>query len=371
MHLTLASSIYNFRPMNKLCTRLLAVAVLLSCVITSQAQDVRFSQFFNSPMRLNPAMTGVFDGSLRAVVNYRDQWGSLFQTNSMRTYNASVEGKFLGPKDDYFAVGGSLMGDKAGSLGYRQFEAHVSGSYHKILGRPRAWKRGSNFLTFGAQLGFGQRGLDWSAIRTYSQFDGDGYNPGLGTNEPTNALNNRLFPDMNAGILYYSVSGERKSWYAGLAFNHLNSPNISLGRVRSEPLYMRITAHAGAELPLGSASKKSPMSLLPTAMVMTQGPSMEINAGLAMHYRQAKSGDISFRFGSYFRMAKDYVSPAVRPESIIFMAGIGVSDFMLGFSYDVPVSSIRVATQSQGAFEVSAIYINPNKGSKRQGCPTF
>jgi hypothetical protein len=35
------------------------------------AQDPNFSQFFASPLTLNPALTGKFDGSFRLAGNYR------------------------------------------------------------------------------------------------------------------------------------------------------------------------------------------------------------------------------------------------------------------------------------------------------------
>lgn len=41
------------------------------------AQDPHFSQFFSSPLTLNPAFTGKFDGALRVMGNYRNQWPTI------------------------------------------------------------------------------------------------------------------------------------------------------------------------------------------------------------------------------------------------------------------------------------------------------
>ena len=38
------------------------------------AQDPHFSQFFSSPLTLNPAFTGKFDGAVRFIGDYRNQW---------------------------------------------------------------------------------------------------------------------------------------------------------------------------------------------------------------------------------------------------------------------------------------------------------
>ena len=43
----------------------------------AQAQDPHFSQFFASPLTLNPAFTGKFDGQWRLAANHRDQWPSI------------------------------------------------------------------------------------------------------------------------------------------------------------------------------------------------------------------------------------------------------------------------------------------------------
>ena len=49
------------------------------CLLTNflVAQDIHFSQFNMSPVNLNPAFTGFFDGDYRGVANYRSQWSSV------------------------------------------------------------------------------------------------------------------------------------------------------------------------------------------------------------------------------------------------------------------------------------------------------
>ena len=46
------------------------------------AQDIHFSQFYDSPLNMSPALTGT-DAPFRANLNYRSQWsafGNPFQT---------------------------------------------------------------------------------------------------------------------------------------------------------------------------------------------------------------------------------------------------------------------------------------------------
>ena len=48
--------------------------VFLILGVNISAQDLHYSQFYNSPQNLNPALTGVFDGDHRLTFSMRDQW---------------------------------------------------------------------------------------------------------------------------------------------------------------------------------------------------------------------------------------------------------------------------------------------------------
>ena len=61
---------------------------LLGCSFV-QAQDPHFSQFFASPLTLNPAFTGKFNGTVRVAGNYRNQWPEI--NRAYVTNTASVD----------------------------------------------------------------------------------------------------------------------------------------------------------------------------------------------------------------------------------------------------------------------------------------
>ena len=56
--------------------KILASLCTVFLLVSVKAQDPHFSQFFASPLTLNPAFTGKFDGSWRLAANHRDQWHS-------------------------------------------------------------------------------------------------------------------------------------------------------------------------------------------------------------------------------------------------------------------------------------------------------
>lgn len=70
--------------------KLILIGLMLSgFIIDAHAQDPHFSQFFASPLTLNPALTGKFDGNLRATGNYRNQWPTI--NRAFTTTTVSVD----------------------------------------------------------------------------------------------------------------------------------------------------------------------------------------------------------------------------------------------------------------------------------------
>ena len=70
------------------------VILLMGCLLYStvlKAQDPEFSQFYNSPLTMNPSLTGAFNGSIRLHANYRDQWRSISPTTTYKTFGLSYD----------------------------------------------------------------------------------------------------------------------------------------------------------------------------------------------------------------------------------------------------------------------------------------
>src|SRR5919199_4055161 len=111
-----------------------SLLLFLSFIIKVRAQDPNFSQFFASPLTLNPALTGKFDGVLRVAGNYRNQWPTI--NNAFTTYTASVDGGILKghiPDFDQFGVGLLAFSDKSGNGVLQNNFLGISTAYHKAL----------------------------------------------------------------------------------------------------------------------------------------------------------------------------------------------------------------------------------------------
>jgi type IX secretion system PorP/SprF family membrane protein len=95
--------------------RIFYVLLCITCLSPgiSQAQDPQFSQFFASPLTLNPALTGKFNGTIRVAGNYRNQWPQI--NNAFVTSTLSVDGNILPNKisaGEAWGVGIMAMNDR-------------------------------------------------------------------------------------------------------------------------------------------------------------------------------------------------------------------------------------------------------------------
>ena len=109
-------------------------AFVLCCAVGLQAQDIHFSQFYMSPLNLNPALTGVMNCNSRIAVNYRSQWASILGSSAFQTYSVSYDQRVAVGRNDFFGIGGTFWGDRAGTADFATTTGKVSLSYSKKWG---------------------------------------------------------------------------------------------------------------------------------------------------------------------------------------------------------------------------------------------
>src|SRR3954466_6657585 len=88
--------------------------LLLMVVSGVKAQDIHFSQVLETPLFLNPANTGFFNGYFRAIANYRNQWSAM--GNPYQTIGISMDGGLFKSKrrKAFMGLGFTLFNDRAG-----------------------------------------------------------------------------------------------------------------------------------------------------------------------------------------------------------------------------------------------------------------
>jgi len=340
---------------------LLAFGLFTFMAIGLKAQDIHFSQFYMSPLNLNPAMTGVMNCNSRLVANYRNQWASVLKSNAYNTYSASYDQKIPVGRSDYFGVGGAFWGDVAGASRFGTTQGKLSLSYSKKMG---GYRNSGHFLVMGASAGVTQRRIDESDLRWPTQVQ-DGIPcptcPG-GNIDDTDFL----FADIDVGLLWFSVLDKYNNFYFGAAVNHLNQPNVSfLDDV--VPLYQKITVHGGGQFEMTRR-----VSILPGLILLFQGPHLEINTGASFRFAMGRNrlARQSWQIGAWYRTAAKNPSGLIS-DAIIISTRFDYDNFGLGFSYDVNVSKLATASAGNGSFEFSLLYKICGPESRGVYCPNF
>ncbi len=351
--------------MKRSFTLILAVAVLFSWNSLG-AQDIHFSQFYLSPLNLNPAMTGVMNCNIRLTANYRNQWASVLRSDAFNTYSFSYDQRIPVGRQDFFGVGGTFWGDQAGEANFSTLTGKLSASYSKRLGGQRQF---GNYLVAGIEGGVAQRSLDFLNLRWGNQHDGDGgFDPGLDPGEDGFDRNNFLFADLAAGLLWFMVFDENNNLYVGGAIHHLNRANQSFDSDGQDLLYNRVTFHGGGEFLMTDR-----LGLVPGVIVMSQGPSFQVNAGTSVKFlfgNNRMGNSQAFSLGLWTRLANQ-VDAGILGDALILSTRFDYNSFSLGFSYDINISPLQAATNAQGAFEFALTY--KICGEERRGvyCPNF
>lgn len=317
-----------------------ALAITASCAF---AQDVHFTQFNSTPLLLNPAFTGAFDGPVRASVIYRDQWRSV--TVPFKTFAASVDMPIVRDisGDDYLAAGIQLYNDQAGDGNLNNFSGLLSVAYHKFLGL-----EGNKSLSVGLQGGYTAKTIDLSKLYFGNQYANGGFiNP-----SGENLNNNVKYFTVNAGIGYSQRINDRFSYSLGVAGNNLNQPQESLQRQKNSDvgLGMRFAAQAGAILYTGER-----FSLRPGVLYQSQSAISEVVVGNEFNY--IVGGDPEIRslatnifVGGWYRMQ----------DAAMITAGLEHRGVRLGVSYDYNTSNLKTASAGNGGFEISLRFIGLN-----------
>lgn len=304
-----------------------------------KAQDPEFTQFYANPLYLNPAMAGS-KRCPRIGLNYRNQWPNL--TGSFVTSSASYD-QFVDGLNG--GIGFYAMTDNAANT-LKTTRAAFMYSYKIPVTRKFS-------VNLAAEAAFFQKSVDINKL-TF----GDMIDPRRGfvyqTNDivPGNAVSG---VDFSAGMLGYT-----EVFYFGVAAHHLTQPNESLLGNSSDPngrLPMKITGHAGAMIPMDSHGYgKSKNFISPNVLFRQQGTFTQLNMGLYI-----KNGALTY--GVWYR----------NKDAFIATIGLESDNFRLGYSYDVTLSKLGIA--SGGSHEVSMGIVFPCKPKKKRyrtiSCPSF
>lgn len=317
------------------------------------AQDIHFSQFYNTPLLLNPSLTGAFNGDQRVFINYKDQWrtvGSPYQTSLLSFDMGLMKKKW---KSAYLGTGFTVFRDKAGDtqLGTTQINFSVS-SIVFVSENQR--------ISAGLQGGFAQKNINTEKMQWENQFDGNNFNASLATGE-TSAFEPYSFGDFSTG-LSWTYGTEESSLFsnnefranAGLALFHVNKPKQQFNTYQDiDRMNSKIVMHSALHIGIGNTNYAAQPSLI----YWKQGVQQELMFGAFVRYQLRAESKYTGHFketalslGGYIR-AKDAFIPSILFE---------YASFAIGLTYDVNVSSLKEVSNKKGGVEISLRYVNPN-----------
>lgn len=320
--------------------------------ISLKAQDIHFSQFYASPLTLNPAMISYFEGGYRVGINYKNQWKSV--TTPFVTEAGYFDMKWnnrLTRNNNWFGLGASIYSDKAGSGGLSNTRGMLGISYHKTLDKFK-----TTYVSVGFMGGVVQKSIISSKLSFGNQWDGIGFNNSLLSGENF-ANDNFIYFDMTTGLLFSFKPSDKSSVYLGGSLNHITKPKESFLET-SNSKKMRYVIHIG-----GSYDFSRKFSAEPGVFATFQSDAKEIIAGSNFVFSFLGGGAYA---GLWYRTSGD----------IMPLVGFVFNKFRVLINYDYNISALHPATNAKGGAEISAVYIIPEKNpldsrNKKFKCPTY
>ncbi len=339
--------------------------LILIVVLTGNemlAQDPAFSQFFSSPLNINPALNGHIKGKWRMISNLRRQWSG--PTDPYTTGTISFDNKiFQNVPGNYVdentvvAVGGMMLYDQAmaGALKGSYASFNVSGNvrlasgpgYEENGGRIRHLSKikmdegAEHRLGAGIGITYGNRWLDMSKLNFENQFTGHGFDTNLPTGE--SALSNmKPYISASAGLLY-SYIGNNANLDIGVAAFHINKPKQTFLNDDNQFLAARYVVHSNFEAFIGEN-----LILNSNGIYQYQSGASYFSIGAALGYYLPASDerDVILNAGLWY-WSKNAIIPYL---------GFSYGNFQVGLTYDFTISQLTQATMRTHTYELCLVF---------------
>jgi type IX secretion system PorP/SprF family membrane protein len=314
--------------------------VMICCGLHVSAQDHLYSQFFNSPVYLNPALNGQFEGDFRMNMIYRNQYTTSGNNSSYLTasidYNIPRFGGGVGLLLSHSSEGNAFLSSNS-----------IAGIYSYSVGSDQY------VLSFGLQAGVSNRSIDYGKLVFDDQIDPVfGVLPGVQSSADALQFNSKYYFDSGAGINL--VVG---NFMAGGALQHLNGPNTSFTGTPTK-IPIRGTGYLTYRFDLNSDDNiddDQKSYFIPSVVLYKQSTSSSIAAGIEYKHHAVSAG-LWYRNGGA-------QGPSAVVLTLIFDIFVNKDTgekFKFGVSHDVPVSGLNYGNTS-GSTEGSLNYqtINP------------
>lgn len=335
---------------------LFSICFLFTCIRVN-SQDIHFSQFYESPILLNPAAAGAGPSDYRFTANYKNQWKSVM--NPFKTMAIGFDTKIKSKSANYFGVGVSVFNDKVGASKFTTNQVNIDLAYHFKLNE-------QNRISAAVKSGVFEKHFNPNGLKWDNQYDGKEYDPSRSSGELI-STNNYMKFDLGAGLLYTYKKENGLIVQAGGAVAHLTKPKNSF-YAKDPSINFKYTGHIHIQY----QPKEKKYIIQPSVLFVNQGGHTELVGGSNIALiieEQKKEKDIAnnvqkpssqFHFGAFYRLK----------DAVIFVAGIEYRKAMrFGVSYDLNLSRLTAASKFRGGPELSFVYFGFKKEKKKPEVP--
>lgn len=332
--------------------RYLLLFIVLAGYQDTLAQDPIFSQFFASPLTVNPAFAGNSDADWRFMALRRNQWVAS-GVEPLNTTSLSFDGKLFRQKNNdqnYIGAGIFFLQDYGLSGAYKSNSFNLALSSHISLDQDDM-----HSLSVGLGGSYSNTLIDFSQLSFATQLSAAGFNRTLPTNE---VYLNNIKPYYAAfGGINYTFRTDKSSFDFGVAGyrfvrtsrSALNDPNQF-----DQPRY-NISANYQT-----FASDRMVFSA--STMFAFEKNINSYNMGINLgHFIGDETIDepTIFNTGIWYR----------QNEAVIPYIGLVYGNIQGGISYDINTSSGKNFLGPLKTFEFSLVFRSPQKRSNPIPCP--
>ncbi|HCQ30482.1 MAG TPA: hypothetical protein DIU39_09360 [Flavobacteriales bacterium] len=334
--------------------KVLLIFAIIIATCKLNAQDLHFTQFYMTPVLLNPANAGA-EYDLRGLINYRSQWKSVTApfVSTAAAFDMRLTEASPRKKKGFWAAGIYLYNDKSGDSKFTENKGSLNAAYHLYL---------NENMTLGAgfQAGYIQRSINMSGLQWGSQYNGLIYDANLPSMEANNGKLTQGGLDFGSGLNWtykknerYSTGNNQMLINAGIGFQHISKPDVSYQNYINDELFYRWIGHVTGFIGIPNSN----YTVAPGILFMKQGPNTELMFGSNFIYKFKESskytGNLkggSFGLGAFFR----------NKDAIALTALLEIANYTIGFSYDYNTSKLSDYSNGNGGFEISFRYVHPS-----------
>jgi type IX secretion system PorP/SprF family membrane protein len=323
---------------------------LIAISNTIYAQDPNFSQYFASPLTLNPSLIGKGTTDWRVTALYRNQWFGNTNAQPFTTSTVSLEKRINQNKspNDQLAFGVVLLNDASNNGLLKNNYISLGMAYNNALDR-----EGNLLLGGGISFTYRNRLLDPSKFIFQSQFGSGGYQQGIGITDGVNIVSNSYL-DINAGL---NLSERKEKWgyNFGLSYYHAANPQDGAYLQNQFSLNPRISFQSGLQFYFKNQSQ------LDISIISNHQKSINDLVTIGGQYKIHIPGEAlslrSLNLGIWNHFGESFTS---------YIGLESTSNWLVGISYDIIKSDISYGSSSMQSIEFGFAWQFSGKNHKEQ-----